>query len=381
MKDNITRREFLKTSVGMAVSVGFGLPLLAEEPKGKAYEIEGTTGMRYRLFGRTNQYISVIAGNETFPPPVIDKAIRIGVNYWHKARGRELSNLIRKHKVRKSVMVEFCLDNKPREELLRKFKNNMRRLGYDYVDFYKMHIRYSDEAVEAFQQLKKEGLVKFLSASLHESPKNVRRIVDKGVLDAIQIMINPLSGEEVKKLCAYCKEKGIGVIAMKTMVGGPKKWKSNRKLMERLKKFLPNTQDIARAIVKYVLSIEGVSAVVVACRNIEQFQDAVLASGMKLSSAERKGLEIFASEMRGEFCQMCGLCEEVCPKGIQIRELMRAELYLTTYEEPDRAWEVYSSIPPWRRAEMCDRCGICEESCPYGIPVVQRINELQSLIA
>jgi predicted aldo/keto reductase-like oxidoreductase len=216
----------------------------------------------------------------------------------------------------------------------------------------------------------------------------VKQIVDKGVLDAIQIMINPLftfwsgeyAGAKVRDLCAHCKEKGVGVVAMKTMVGGTKKWESNPALFDRLKKYFPNARNVARAIVKDVLSMDGVSAVGVACRDIQQFQDAVSAVGRKLSSTEREGLEVFASAMRSEFCQMCGRCEMSCPQGVPIREMMRAELYLTAYDDPDSARKVYMSVPRWRRPERCDGCSRCESSCPNGVRVGQNLRRLQALV-
>ena len=95
----LTRRRFLQTTTGAAVAVGLESSLTAGQPKKlptqKPYEIRGPNGMRLRLFGRTGRYISVIAGNETFPTPVADKAIALGINYWHKTLDAACPNGIR----------------------------------------------------------------------------------------------------------------------------------------------------------------------------------------------------------------------------------------------------------------------------------------------
>jgi hypothetical protein len=68
--DRFSRRYFMKSAAGVAVGVELKSALAADQPGGSAgrqpYEITGSTGMRYRLLGSTGQYISVIAGNESF---------------------------------------------------------------------------------------------------------------------------------------------------------------------------------------------------------------------------------------------------------------------------------------------------------------------------
>ena len=341
----------------------------------RPYEAVGPTGMRYRLFGRTGWYISVVAGNESFPAPVAERAMMLGVNYWHKAQGiRHLPELIRKHNARKWTMVEFCIDpGKSKAQIVSNFKRRMSALGYEYVDWFKMHVRWDDTLFEAFQDLKGEGLVRWLSVSFHAKPQDVRRYVDSGAIDAVQIMVNPTSGREVRELCSHCLKKGVGVIAMKTMAGGPRRWAKDPRLVKALKKHFPDIKSIPQAIVKFVLSIPGVSSVVVACRNFDQLRDTVLGAGMKLTATERRGLEALGAALRAEFCELCGECELACPKGLPVREILRMELYLVAYEDRRAALEVYKSLPRRARPEVCDLCGLCETRCPRGIPVVERI--------
>ena len=338
--------------------------------------------MRYRLFGRTGWYISVIAGNESFPAPVADRAMGLGVNYWHKAQGiRHLPELIRKHNARRWTMVEFCIDpGKPKAQIVANFKSRMRALGYDYVDWFKMHVRWNDTLFEAFQDLKREGLVRWLSVSFHARPQEVRRYVDAGAIDAVQIMVNPTSSREVIDLCAHCLKKGVGVIAMKTMAGGPKRWAKNQRLMQVLRQHFLDLKSVPRAIVKFVLSIPGVSSVVVACKNLDQLRDAISGAGMRLAAMERRGLEALGAALRSEFCQLCGECERLCPKGLPIREFMRMELYLSAYGDRRTAWEVYKSLPRWKRPEACDFCGLCERACPRGISVAERTRAISEAL-
>ena len=270
-------------------------------------------------------------------------------------------------------MVEFCIDPKPADQAEREFKSALRRLGYSHVEWFKMHIRWDDRLLEAFRRLKQQGLVRWLSVSFHASPEVIKRHVDSGLIDQIQISLNPTSSKSVLDLCAYCKSKGVAVIAMKTMAGGPGRWRRNPRLMRVLKQYFPNIRSIPQAIVKFVLSIPGVSSVVVACKNLEQLRDVMAGAGLRLTAEERRGLEVLGAAMRSEFCQLCGECEPACPRGLPVREFMRMELYLTAYGDRDAAYEVYKSLPRWMRPEACDGCGLCERACPQGVSVVERI--------
>jgi hypothetical protein len=357
--------------------------------------------MRYRLFGRTGRYISVIAGNEIFPLDVTRKALDCGINFWHKTNGceypatrkpHELSDGLRKKKRRKAVMVEFSHGDEPgitRDKLIAEFKDALVRFRFDSVDFYKMHGIYSEEGVAAFKELKQQGLVRHLAASLHYTLDEIKAFVDRGDLDAIQIMINsPMivwsrseSGQDLRKLCAHCKKKSIGVIGMKTMVGGPRGWRFMKATVKQLKEYFPDTKSIAQAIVKDVLSIDGLSSCVIACRTMRQFSDTVGALSLKLSARERKGLDLFAAAVRGQFCQSCGHCEKTCPQRIPVAQLMRAELYRTAYDDPDRAWKVCRSLPASRNPNACSGCARCEQVCPHGIPIVRRLSSLRDFLA
>ncbi len=402
----LSRRGFFGSSAAAVAAAGGWQRRLAaeesEEASSKPYEVRGPSGLRLRRFGKTGRYVSVIAGNETLPTPVAQRALQLGVNYWHKAgeiggtaarRPADLSEMLEKRNARKSVLIDFAHGNplveQDKDKLVAEFKEAMRRCGFDFVDFYKMHGGYTREDVAAFEDLKQQGLVGALAASLHDAPEIVKEIVDFESLDAIQIPINrPMvfwsdrrSGGRLRELCAYCKQKGVGVIGMKTLAGGPTRWQANHRLIARLKKFFPDTKSLAKAIIKDVLTIDGLSSLVVMCQTEQQLREAVDASGGQLADSERRGLDVFAAGMRSEFCQMCGRCQQACPQGVAVRDVLRAELHFAAYADRAGASQIYRAVPRYRRASACDGCEQCARACPNGIPIVRRIRQVGEWMA
>ncbi len=387
-----SRREFIKDLGFAAAAVGaFGAgagKLLAETDKG-AGEKTAAKLLPRRTLGRSAAKISIIAGNESMRGAVQARALELGVNYWHKfnhCKPPEFE-LIKKHG-REKHYLEACID--PKESVdanVDRLHRAIDKMGVDYIDFYKIHAvdNWSagayEAAKEAYHKVKEEGRVKHLCASFHKYDA-ARRTLEQDDLEAIQIMFNPLSPRAAREVIGLAKQKNVGVIAMKPMAGGGKKWEGNEKLHAAVKEYLPDNRSIAQAIIKWSLLVPGVTAVAPACFNLQHLEENLGAALQpRLTERERLGLQAFAGALSTDYCRSCGLCEEHCPRGIAVSDILRYEMYYRAYEQPGRARKLYRELPSERRAEACDGCGECDRHCPYGLAVAGKLAEAREILA
>ena len=76
-------------------------------------------------------------------------------------------------------------------------------------------------------------------------------------------------------------------------------------------------------------------------------------------------------------CTYCGHCAP-CPKGIDIAMVNKLyDLAVMQPQVPQSIRAHYQALAA--RAEDCIACGNCEERCPFGVPVVQRMEKVKEL--
>ena len=380
----LSRREFIRLA-GLSALSGAGAPLFLHG--GPLWAQEGTApaaataGLEYRQMGRLSEVkVAAFIGNESLRGAVFERAVEMGVNYWHKFGGRERFETIKKAG-RDRHYIEITRDPKETAEAIyQDVKRALQSTGADFADFYKSHTNYTPACLEAYRRLHQEGLVRYLSASVHGWGP-VKGWVDQGDLHQVQVSVNALSGPKAWETVQYCAEKGVGFIAMKTMLGGSGKWAAREDLKGRLAPYLPSDGSIAQALIKAVLAKPGVTGVVVVTGNLQHLEENVQAAREPLRETEARGLNILTAALTSEVCRLCGTCSEACPRDIAVCDIMRYEMYATGYGERDRAHRLYCELPPEQRAQGCDRCGLCEQACPHGLKVVERLTRAHQLLA
>ena len=66
------------------------------------------------------------------------------------------------------------------------------------------------------------------------------------------------------------------------------------------------------------------------------------------------------------FCRRCNYCAP-CTAGINISAVFLFEGYYSRYDLKDWAKARYSLLE--KTASDCIACGVCEERCPYNLPI------------
>ena len=246
----LDRRDFL---IGSAGALGAGLlggsaalaQAAAEEPQVRHYVPLGRTGMK----------ISDISfgSSRTSDPAVVRRAFERGVNYFDSAEGykggaSETAIGEALAGVRDRVFITSKTKagaNAKRDQIMRALEGSLRRLRTDHVDVYFNHAvndvsrMQNTEWAEFTEQAKKQGKIRFRGLSGHAGRlvECLDYSLDNDLVDVILVAYN--FGQDpdffakatrrfdfvalqpgLPPLLDRAHEKGVGVVAMKTLMGG-----------------------------------------------------------------------------------------------------------------------------------------------------------------
>ena len=250
----------------------------------------------------------------------------------------------------------------------------LKRLHTDYIDMLMIH--YVDEMDDlkacledgilqfALEQ-KQKGTARMLGIATHV-PAVAHAAIDTGHFDGIMFSVNPifdllpaeygieqlwnaresLRGQadmdtERRALYTRCERECVGIIVMKTYMGG---W--------LLSPDCP-LQMSASQCIHYALSQPGVVTAALGCRTPEEYAQSL--AYMEAGEDERDFSLVYSSAFQwkdGPKCLYCNHCLP-CPQHIDIASAMRR---IDAGGEPPAG---------------CTACGVCETRCPFGVPVTE----------
>jgi predicted aldo/keto reductase-like oxidoreductase len=402
----IHRREFIRrSSLGLAsVAVAGKMPCPdTPVPASPAGEI-----IR-RPLGRTGTPLPIVSMGvmNADNPAIMKAAYELGIRHfdtaWRYQSGRNeqmVGQVIREMNIRQSITlatkVPLALGNRssytlPDLEELRKthgadlekvlhrdyldtFAESLSRLQQDYVDILYVHSVKDPGTVElpflqdALGQLKKEGKVRFLGISTHQSVLEIiERTVKTGFYDIILAPLNYKASirEEIAAALKKARAAGLGVVAMKTQA------------------VYDNSRDTHHtAALKYVLRHEFVDTAIPGFTTFDQLEeDFSVARNLEYNVEESRYLEDFRknSQARIRPCERCERCLATCPRGVDIPDLMRTYMYTAGYHNFEHARLTYRGIPVSRNLRACDDCTRCSATCANGLNIAANLRQLRSL--
>jgi predicted aldo/keto reductase-like oxidoreductase len=421
--NSIDRRKFLKASaaglVGAGASFSAGKALAGQEAapapaKIKAHRILGRTGFKASDIG--------IGTSQTFPTPVLSAALDAGVNYIDTAEGygrgaaeRSIGEAI-KGRDRKSLFlttkVRYNADA-TKEQIVERAGQCLERLETPYVDCLMLQAPPTAEAVknEAFHQavdsLKKDGKVRFAGVANHgsrfanqgESMEDVLvAAVEDGRFDVVLVVYNFLQREAGAKVLEAAAKKNVAATIMKSNPLGryydmkdrfERMKAEGQAIDERMQKSMAQMEETAKqaqsfieqhglktpaeiktAALKFVLGDPRVHTLNLAFNTFDDVQNYVSLSGSGLAAGEKGLLAAYEKECGSLYCRhACGLCEPSCPHGVPVNTIMRYNHYFEAQGSERYAMEKYAALDA-DHADACGTCpGPCEQACPYGVPV------------
>lgn len=404
----VTRREFLKRAA--LVAIGSGFP--AKGPFFRASKTEEPAdrvrrgNMIYRRLGRTDLFLSEIGlgGSPPPPEPVFRRAIDMGVNYVDTSSvylngnsERRIGEILKGRRDGFHIATKFHFfrgwrDTK--DALIREAEGSLQRLNTDYLDVLLVHnvssahVVEHEEVLAAFESLKKEGKVRYTGVSCHSNPVEVlQSAIGTGRYDMITVAYNAFSEvfrEEAQeagdnrnpsgigKVLAFAKERGVGVVAMKTMAGVSRR---------NLDFYLGEGVSLPQAKLKWVLEDDAVSAVITEMDTFDQLEENLAVSGKPMSPVENEFLLRYVEAAGRDVCRLCGTCLPGCPSGVSISDVLRCLQYHRDHGKTALARRTYRAIPASRTAGGCTGCGTCEQACPYGVRIVHLLRQAHRMLA
>ena len=245
----------------------------------------------------------------------------------------------------------------------------LKLLNTDHVDFL-MFDRHSKSVInnpkdfETFEKYRQQGKVRFPGLTTHKHVKDcVAKAINGGKYALIMPVLNQPAFESMNRELQKAYEKGIGIMAMKTMKG------------------IKNKPDLEIAYLKKVLQNPAVTTVNKGIDSFEKFDAYLKATQEVLTSLEDFSLYKYAQMNRSNNCMMCSECESVCPDNIEISTVLRCkDYYYEQMNDIETAISTYRTIPQEKRlAANCNLCKECESMCPNGINIVERLGAAQHI--
>ncbi|KQU20604.1 oxidoreductase [Bacillus sp. Leaf13] len=169
-------------------------------------------------------------------------------------------------------------------------KDSLKRLGTDYIDLYQLHggtiSDNIEETVEAFEELKKEGYIRYYGISSIR-PNVIKKFTEKSDLDSVMMQYSLLD-RRPEEWMPLLENKQISIIARGPLAKGLLSEKMLEKANEdgyldysyqELKDLLPQLKDklsgrkLNDTALQFVLSHQSVAAVVPGASSLQQLRE------------------------------------------------------------------------------------------------------------
>jgi predicted aldo/keto reductase-like oxidoreductase len=180
---------------------------------------------------------------------------------------------------------------------------------------------------------------------------------------------------ELKTSIEKAAAKGVGIIAMKTQVGGRR-----FPLPDGVTDYDSTT--INQAALKWVMRNENITTAIPGYTTFEHMrEDFDIAYNLEFNEKEKCLLGDCKLKVGMGYCRQCDLCLGDCPAGVDVPTLMRTHMYAAQYANFHHARVTLDEIESGRGLEVCSGCGKCIVSCPHSVDVAANIEELKLIYA
>ena len=383
------RRQFLGVGAGVTAGlVGVG-PVLG---KAAAPRIQ-----RHVTLGNTGLQVSDISfgSSRSSDPELVRHAAARGVTYFDTAesyrggRAEEaIGEALRGERDRYVIASKHkAWGGETRRQMMSALEGSLRRLRTDYVDIYFNHavndVRrlQNPEWAEFTDRAIRDGKIRFRGMSGHGGSlvECLDYALDNDLVDIILVAYNFAQDTsfyeklrarlhfvalqpELGRAIERASSKGVGVIAMKTLMGAR---------INDMRPWESNGTTFSQAAFRWVLSSPHVDGLVVSMTSTADIDEYVAASGSgPIGAADMPLLAWYAAMQRQRYCRhACNACEESCPAGVEISEVLRTRMYDVDYRDPVLARTDYAALGAGARACLACDGAPCLNACPSGIPI------------
>ena len=332
------------------------------------------------------------------------RALDLGVNYFDTAyvyAGSEacLGQFMKQYGCRDQIRVATKLPQyliRKSEDMDRIFREELKRLDTDHVDYYLMHMLNDKKSWERLCGLgirewiaarKRAGEIRNIGFSFHGGAAAFKELVDAYDWEFCQIQFNYMDEHAqagIDGLC-YAHEKGLPVIIMEPMRGGRLATGLNDAARAAFARVNPDRTPVDWALrwiwnhpeATVVLSgMNDAAQVEENCRVASESQPETLTE--RELAAYGEALQAILASVRVN-CTGCNYCQP-CPKGVNIPTCFANynASYSDGYVNGLREYFMCTTLRKDRaNAGLCVKCGQCEKHCPQGIAIRDELDKVK----
>ncbi|MCL2381196.1 MAG: aldo/keto reductase, partial [Treponema sp.] len=281
------------------------------------------------------------------------------------------------------------------------FNDLLARLGTNYIDIGMLHFIDTNEDFDAVfngeliayaKELKEKGIIRAIGFDTHITSL-AKRAVETGIIDVVMFSLNPafdlLPGDMElddmfiaeklhpamqnyidpgrMELYQLCEQKGVAITVMKTYMAG--------QLLDASQSPFGLALSPVQCI-HYALTRPGVASAIIGCVTSDEIRQAMAYE--TATSGEKDFSAVFGKTFTAQ--GKCVYCNHCLPCPVQI-DIGQANKYLDLAKVacgiPETIKAHYNALQ--KRAGDCIHCGNCEERCPFGVAVRERMLEMVML--
>ena len=330
------------------------------------YKVLGKTGLRVSVMGFGGIPIQRIDAAGT--KPLIHRLMEAGVNYIDTARGYTVSEEYLGEAL-EGIRQNFILATKSmardKASMEKDVATSLKNLRTDYIDLYQIHnpnaaqleqVMAPGGALEALVEAREAGKIGHIGITLH-AVDLFEKALELPWVETIMFPYNIVE-TQAEELIAKCAEKNIGFIAMKPLAGG--------------------AIEDGRLAMRYICANPAVTVAIPGMADMAEVEQNLAAAEdhSPLNEQELAAMEAIRKELGTNFCRRCNYCQP-CSAGINISGAFLFEGYHNRYGLQGWAKDRYLALP--KTASDCVDCGLCEERCPYHLPIRQMLKNVANV--
>lgn len=387
--------------------------------------------MKYRKFGSTGFKVSALGlGCMRLPTKrlmplqadmpksikLIKSAVDKGINYidtaWlyhfgasEKIVGMALQGGYREkvHLVTKSPLF---LVNKA-EDFDKFLNKQLKKMQTDYIDTYLFHSMNKSgleklkkyHLIDKMIEAKKEGKIKYIGFSFHDTLPVFKEIVDFYHWDVVQIQYNYMDTaiQATTEGLKYAAGKGMAVVIMEPLKGG-RLANPPAEVWEVMERSRIKRSPVDWAL-QYLWNLPEISVVLSGMSNLQMLNE-------NCDSADRSGVSSLHEDdlniiddlikiYRKKILVPCTSCKYClpCPSGVNIpqnfailnnvvleRSNVRKWLNKRDYKKMANSPEKLDKAKSNGNASLCINCGICLEKCPQEINIPDELKNVHLIL-
>ena len=332
---------------------------------------------------------------------MIDLAIKNGVNYfdtawpYHEGLSEKfVGDVLSKYPRESYNIASKCpiWSIKKKEDVLDIFNKQLEKCNVEYFDFYLMHAlnRNALITIEKFEiydilnNLKKQGKIRYLGFSFHDTPSVLQQIVDTFEFDFGQIQLNYIDWEEYQSEQQYniLRNKKLPIIIMEPVRGGT------------LATLSPSACDvfyahdesksIASWAIRFVESLDGILTVLSGMSTMLQVEDNLetLNNFVPLNANDLSAIEVAKKAYRTADTILCTNCRYClpCPHGVNIPKNFSIYNQYRLDNNVELLVKSYNELPKEEKSNNCKRCLACLKKCPQSLEIVKLLGKITNTL-